>query len=125
MKCKNEIITAVVFNPDSSEEPHIIKIPDDLHVIQSVIKCGGVEVYGRQVGGKNYMFFCDEIGRYKGLTPAAFNNEGQIMFVGKLVIAGLTKDGDVKSLSDDDVERIRTNVFKNKINGKQFIHCEY
>ena len=123
MKKSNKIIKAVVFNPDLQAEPAVREMREDMHEIQAVIGCNGFEVYARKIGGVEYTIFCDEIGMYKGLTPSALNNEGYCMFVGRLVITGFASDGDIKSLTDKDVERIRANVIKTK--DKQFLHCEY
>lgn len=120
---QNEIISVILFKPETTHAPRVIKTAENIHAFCNLIGCRGAEVYGRQVGGKYYLFFCDEIGRYKGLRVSAMNEEGGIMFVGNLVITGMTKNGDVISLTDEDVERIQSNIVRTKT--AQILHCEY
>ena len=102
---------AVFLNTDS-HEIRVVDIEDRLDVFYEMIGCSTIEIPRRFIGKKLYSIICDEEATFvKDPVPSMIDHKGNILILGSLIVCGKPdEEGNLTSLTDEDIERIRWNV---------------
>lgn len=127
------MIQTIYLNVEKGYAPKVKFIENEIETFYSLINCRYVEIYKRNINGKDFTIICDENGALKEKPIiSAVSHKGYIMFFGNLIIAGIpNKEGNLTNLSDNDVMFILSKFRKviKKV-GKGFkshyiLYCEY
>ena len=127
------MIQIIYLNVEKGYAPKVRFIENELETFYSLINCEYVEMYKRNINGKDFTIICDENGALKEKPIiSAISHKGYTMFCGNLIIAGMpNEDGNLTNLSDKDVMLINSKFRKviKKV-GKGFkshyiLYCEY
>lgn len=88
------------------------EIESNLDTYYSEIGCDCIEIPDRCIGGKLFNIICDEEGLLKDHPiPSAVGNGYQEAICGNLIVCGLADDdGELTSITDEDVQLIRDNI---------------
>lgn len=92
---------------------HDYVIDDDLNTFYNLIGCETIDIVNRSVGDeqRRFEFIIDDEGIYNNPILSAVNRNMETYFVGNIIITGKTNgDGELTSLSDDDVKYIRKHI---------------
>ena len=86
-----------------------IDLEDKLEAYYETLGCELIDIVSRKIGGVMYDIVCDDEGLYNEDSPVSMLNEEMQtpMLVGSLFICRSDKS-ELKSLSDDDVHRIKS-----------------
>jgi hypothetical protein len=96
------------FGTDRKFTEVVIEKFEDLY---KAIGCDLVELTRRKVGGKYFDIYVDEEGLLKEAPEVtAVNRDCDCPLVGSLVFANRDDEGDVDSLSDNDIRRIKAST---------------
>ena len=78
-----------------------------------MIDCRMIDIVNRSIGNKRYNIICDDEGLLKdNITISAINKDWQEMLVGNLIICGLAKQGELTSLTDEDIAHIKKKIIQ-------------
>ncbi len=101
-----------VFIDVQSHQVKVVDIEDKLEVFYEMIGCTLVEIPRRYIGKKLYSVICDEEATFvEDPIPSMIDEEGKILLLGNLIVCGNVDDeGNLTSLTDEDVERILWNI---------------
>ena len=117
MKTKKEI-TGLLFS--SGGENKVVHFVDELENLYELINCEMIEMPVRKIGDREYVFIVDEEFLLKQqdevIEATAVWTEDQLVkevLLGNVLVCKETKNGQLKSLSDDDIEYIRGAIVKN------------
>lgn len=88
---------------------------DTLESWYKIINCDTIDITCRRIGeevdAKYFNFICDDEGLLKGFpTVTAISSDNQPMLVGNLFICNDDGEGNLTSLSDDDISIIEKNI---------------
>lgn len=90
----------------------LVPVEHSLKEFYNNLHCDVIDIAVRKVGGRPYVFVCNDEGLLKNRPKvSAVNDMGEPMFVGNLLIVGEDKDGKLIDLVDEDLEYL-----------KQYIH---
>ena len=108
------MIKCLFLNVEAGDEPKVVEIEDDYVEYRKLIGCDWLDSAKRPVNGKMFRFVVDDTGAIKGKRiPSAIDIHGRIHLFGNVIIAGEENDeGELTSLSEEDVELIMANVIK-------------
>ena len=98
---------------NKEEIPFEVKtINDELSIYYEIIGCDYVEITGRRIGDNRYMIICDENGRYADeVIFTVVSKDGSYSDIaGTIIIAGPPTNGDLTSLSSNDIANIVNNI---------------
>lgn len=110
MRASELKVFVVDVNANSCEE-RIIQ--DDLKVFYEIIDCCTIDITPRKIGGKPFLVICDDEGLFVSNNPISMADptDRNNVIVGSVIITGVAdRDGDLTSLTDEDVELIKQNV---------------
>lgn len=86
-------------------------IVKELEDFYKALECDCFDVVRRKVGGKPYDIFVDDIGLYRdNPIPSAISSYMSVQLVGNLIFTNTDSEGNTISLSDDDIEHIKSCV---------------
>lgn len=127
------MIQTIYLNVEKGYAPKVKFIENELETFYNLINCKYVEMYKRNINGKDFTIICDENGALKEKPIiSAVSHKGYTMFFGNLIIAGMPNDeGNLTNLSDKDVTLIQSKFRKvirkndNKMIIKYVLFCEY
>ena len=113
-----------------NETVSTIEVEDNLDSFYEKLDCDLFDIVTRKIGGKYFDVMCDDEGLFNDPKISAIDNYGEIMFVGNLMFFHEDNDGNLVSLSDDDIKHI--NKYIQKMCTKEFpngypmlTQCEY
>lgn len=105
-----------------------IEIKDDLQEFYKVLNCSTIDIVSREIGGKYYDIVCDDEGLCNN-NPivSAYDRNCRPMLVGNLLIFGVGEDGELGSLTDEDVEHIKKSIrtIPLETGSTDILFCEY
>lgn len=82
---------------------------DDLQSFYDVLKCSCFDIARRNIDGKLFDIFCDDIGLFADKPiPSALDSDMNPALVGNLIFANHDSEGNTISLSDEDIEYIKS-----------------
>lgn len=112
----------IYLDVENKKKPSEMDIEDNLDVFYALIGCKTIDIVTRCIGGKIYEVIIDDEGTFKKAPViSAVNVKGEAQMVGNLIITGLAdEDGDLTSLTDEDVKNIKANIVPvvSKIHGE-------
>ena len=125
-------LLAYYINP-FTDEHRAVAIDDSLKTFYDMLDCTSVSFTVREVGGNPYTFICDEEGllndsdkiRITACTQSDLLLGFETALVGSLlIVSGVDDEGELTSLSDDDVAVIENNlaVLNYKVGRKRICH---
>lgn len=95
------------------DEFTVREIKDDLDTFYDIIGCRCIDIPRRQIGGEYYDIICDDEGLLKDYPQVAIVDKSlQPMIVGTIIITKSDDEGELVSLSDEDIARIRGEVLQ-------------
>lgn len=81
---------------------------DDYH---KYLKCDTFDITRRNIGGKPFDIFCDDIGLFAdNPIPSALDENMKPVLVGNLIFANHDTEGNTTSLSDEDIKHIKEHL---------------
>lgn len=94
-----------------NERVSVETIPDSLAGYYKVLACEMIEILPMRIARRNYTIVCDEEALLKDVRKiSAINDFGQAVLVGNLFVVSETEDGELRSLTQDDIVQIRSHV---------------
>lgn len=77
---------------------------EELNDFYEQLECDTFDIATRQVGGKYFDIFCDDIGLFReNPVVSAVDKDGKPMLVGHLIFANHDDHGETTSLTDEDL----------------------
>ena len=114
-----------------NEKAKVVTIKPELETYYDMINCRCIDIADRNIYGKTYCIVCDDEGLLKREPKiSAVTGDGEPMLVGNLLILNRGTEGNLASLTYDDVARI-TSAIKIIPTGKfpkgypMLVGCEY
>lgn len=106
-------IKVVYLDVRNGKEPVAMEIEDKLETFYDLIGCSAIDIVRRPIGGKDFNVIVDDEGLLKAnVIISATSKHNFVELVGNLIIAGLaTLDGELTSLTDEDVKKIINQCF--------------
>lgn len=109
---------------------------DELDDYYKFLRCGCFDIAHRQIGGKYFDIFVDDIGLYaEQPIVSAINSKHEPMLVGNLIFANHDSEGNTTDLTNGDIAIIRMNIMDNIAQynnkhelihaGKMLVGCDY
>lgn len=87
-----------------------VRIRRDLDEYYRLLKCTTVDMPFRWIGGKQFVFICDDEGAFrKDCKPSARNGD-EVMLVGNLLVVAFDGHEDIRGLTEDEVKHIMKHV---------------
>lgn len=80
---------------------------DSLDDYYRYLECDTFDITSRNVGGKRFDIFVDDIGLFKDALITGVSPELEVMLVGNLIFANHDQEGNTTSLSDADIKLIK------------------
>ncbi len=81
-----------------------------------LIQCSCIDIVLRKVGKKYYCFVCDdEALLHSNIKISAIDSSGEMMLAGNLIILNSSNNGDMESLTDEDIKNIKDNLYFSSI----------
>lgn len=106
----------------------VVDVEDKLDVFYEKIGCSYIDIVSRKIGGVHYDIVCDEEGTFseRPIISAA-SISGEPMLVGNLLIFNHDGKGELSSLDDDDIKRIKQNIYLAVTDNEvwQIVQAEY
>ena len=91
----------------------VVEINDDIDTFHELIGCRCIDITTRKVAGEYYDIMCDDEGLLKDdAIPSAITPDGYVQLVGNLMLFKNDNSGNLISLSDKDIKRIRGKIFQ-------------
>lgn len=90
-----------------------VSVKDDLDDLQQAVRADCIEIIGRRVGPekRGYAIVCDEEGMLRGRDlTAVYTGIRAPALVGDLLILRMREDGDLDSLTEDDLGYIAQHI---------------
>lgn len=114
MDNQKKMITGYVIDP-ANGTAYKKTIPDDLEAYYDLLDCKTIEIVSRAIGAgrhpKTFEIVCDEEGLFvEKPVVTAVNKQGEMMFVGALFVCRYGGDGELESLTDDDIDYLRSQI---------------
>ena len=82
-------------------------VDKNIYAYYDLIQCDVIDIVGRKLGDRLYLFICDDEGLLKdNVKITAINSLGQPMLVGNLFIVNDDGEDDLSSLTEDDIAYI-------------------
>lgn len=76
-----------------------------------LLKCRCIDIVTRKIGDKWLDIICNDEGLYSNHPrPSVLDLKGRSMIYGNVIITNSTKDGYQRTLSDEDVQEIESNL---------------
>lgn len=105
-----------------------VEFSDTLQEYYDMLECGCIEVIERSIGNRPFSFVCDEEGLLKSdPIPCCVNAFDREIIYGNVLVTGLPdEEGNLTSLTDEDVPLILNNTLRvfttsGKNPGKKFL----
>lgn len=100
-----------IFIDTKSHSAEVLEIDGEPDTIKKLLGCRFLDFTRRYIGTRQYMIVLDDESFLKeGAVPSAMLQDGTIDFSGNLLICNFTADGDLKSLTEEDVTGIMQSV---------------
>ena len=100
-------------------------INDDVDELQKIVGCRCFDIVHRKIGGKCFDIICDDEGLFRDQpVPSAINGKMEVMLVGNLFICR-HKGAELQSLTDSDVEHIKSHLYYLVHTNTPVVFCEY
>lgn len=94
----------------------VMTIRDDLESYYELLDVSTIDIVTRKIGGKYYDIVCDDEAMLKPIRVASMiDDTGATMLVGNLFIAHANSEGEMVSLTDEDVNRILGSIRENMV----------
>ena len=91
----------------------VVEINDDIDTFHELIGCRCIDITTRKVAGEYYDIMCDDEGLLiDDAIPSAITPDGYVQLVGNLMLFKNDDSGNLMSLSDKDIKRIRDKIFQ-------------
>jgi len=86
----------------------VVDIKDKLDTYYDILECRCIDIVERRIGDIEYSIVCDDEGLYNeaALISMMHYRTHQPMLVGNLFICKHGRNGELKSLSDEDVKNV-------------------
>lgn len=84
-----------------------IEIEKSLQSYYDLIDCDCIDIVSRKIGGQYFDIICDDEGLCNSPKISAINDMGEPMLVGNLFIVNYDGQGDITSLSDEDIDHVK------------------
>lgn len=102
---------------------------EELDDFYAELECHTFDIVRRQIGGKYYDIFCDDIGLYmEKPVVSAVDTDGKPMLVGNLIFANHDSQGNTTDLSDEDIVQIFAHAvpyLTKELERRLAVICEY
>lgn len=85
-------------------------IEDELEVFYEIIGCRCIDIPSRKIGSKYYDIIVDDEGLLVGKMVSAIDENFEPMLVGNLIICNSDQEGNLVSLTDEDISIIQHSV---------------
>lgn len=89
----------------------VVEIEHTVENLRKLIGCSCLDITSRILHGRRYYFVCDDMGWYKEdlfFTGLYVGSNPDVAFVGKIFVVAFNGVDDICSLSDDDIEYLRS-----------------
>ena len=88
-----------------------VTIGKNLSSYYQVLHCDTIDIVSRKIGGRPYLIICDDEGLLKDKPKiTAIDKKANFMLVGSLLIVNDAPDGEIASLTDKDIDHIKSFV---------------
>lgn len=81
-------------------------IKDELDIYYKELNCSTIDIVSRKIGKKRFDIVCDDEGLYNNQIPTIFTPDGKVMIVGPVIICNHNTDGELESLTSNDILHI-------------------
>ena len=95
-------------------------IEDSLDVFYHIIGCNVIDIVTRRVAGVPFSIICDDEGMLKENYVTALTSSGDIMLVGNLIFCHVGKDGELKGLSDSEIDLLESMIRVGSLDGQKW-----
>jgi hypothetical protein len=97
--------------------PYVLNF-DNHKSLYSILNCQTFTVANRKIGDKRFDIYCDDEGLLKNDFKFAASTEGgDEILAGNLFIVTNDGEGDIKSITDKDVDMILSQIFMATVDG--------
>ena len=106
-------IKVVYLDVRNGKEPVAMEIEDKLETFYDLIGCSTIDIVRGPIGGKDFRVIVDDEGLLKpNVIISATSKHNFVELVGNLIVAGIEdSEGNLTSLSDEDVKKIINQCF--------------
>lgn len=117
-----QIITGILVDVKTKTIKRYDLMYRDLDDINAILGCDFIDVVTRRIGAKTFSIYLDDSGALKDNVPAAISSDYKEVLYGNLFICQNDAGGNLKSLSDLEIEYIlqREMTVANVVKGKSY-----
>ena len=91
----------------------IVELPKNLDGYYEMLDCTTIDIVSRKIGNKYYDIVCDDEGLFaENAIVSAFDEKGQPMLVGKLLICNHDGQGNEAGLTQEDIQNIEKHTMQ-------------
>lgn len=95
----------------SNSNPYIAEIDGSLKSIYKILNCSLFDIATRKIGDKYFDIYCDDEGLLKcSPVVSAMSANHEPMLVGNLFIVNHDDEGEMTSLTDEEIDLIKRNL---------------
>ena len=87
-----------------------VRIRPELDEYYRLLKCTTVDMPFRWIGGKQFVFICDDEGTFRKDCKLSARNGDEVMLVGNLLVVAFDGHEDIRGLTEDEVTHILKHV---------------
>ena len=90
---------------------NVVEIDGSLESYYKLIKCDTFDIATRRIGKRYYCIYCDDVGLLKcDPIVSALDSKRHPMRVGNLIITSSNGDGETISLTDEEIEEVKSHL---------------
>lgn len=95
-----------------NREYNSITLDGSLDSYYNALDCDCFDIVRRKIGGKYFDIMCDDEGLLKDKpVPSAYDSDGNVAFVGNLLVVKHDKSGNTVSLTNNEIAHIANYVY--------------